>query len=100
MYGIFLLLSVWIVVLQAHPYYRDQIPNGWSVPNPCGGGIWEAVGHYDPHHHTVLKNPFAQVQTKMALICAIYSFIEILVEIVSNGDGKSLLCYCHGVRYA
>ncbi|WAR04971.1 hypothetical protein MAR_020340 [Mya arenaria] len=45
-----------------HPYYRDRIPNGFSVPNPCDGGatLWEAVGHYNPLHHTVDKNPFAQ----------------------------------------
>ncbi|WAR04970.1 TEMPT-like protein [Mya arenaria] len=44
------------------PYYRDRIPNGHHVPNPCDGGatIWEAVGHYNPHYYTVDKNPFAQ----------------------------------------
>ena len=25
--------------------YRDQIPNGRSVRNPCGAGSWQAVGH-------------------------------------------------------
>lgn len=50
-----------ILVIGAHPYYRDLIPNGYNVPNPCGGGIWEAVGHYDALHHTIQKNQFGQV---------------------------------------
>ena len=28
--------------------YRDIIPNGRTVPNPCNGGFWQAVGHPDP----------------------------------------------------
>lgn len=46
-----------------HPYYRDYIPNGYAVFNPCGASYWEAVGHFDPNHHTVLKNPFGIVST-------------------------------------
>ena len=50
---------VCIPMVMGHPYYRERIPNGYSVPDPCSGGIWEAVGHYDPLHHTIQKNPFA-----------------------------------------
>merc|ERR1712137_1171208 len=41
-----------------HPEYRALFPNGYSVPNPCGTGYWDAVGHYDPTKHTITKNPF------------------------------------------
>ena len=50
-----------LVSVRGHPYYRDYIPNGYAVFNPCGANFWEAVGHYDPLHHTVLKNPFGMV---------------------------------------
>ncbi|XP_052805958.1 temptin-like [Mya arenaria] len=53
-------LSLLVAAVSAYPTYRDKIPNGYSVPDPCGGGIWEAVGHYDPTHHTILKNMFGQ----------------------------------------
>jgi len=48
-------------LVSAHPYYRDRIPNGHTVPNPCGSGYWEPVGHYDPVHHTRAKNVFGKV---------------------------------------
>jgi len=51
-----------VTAVVAHPYYRDQIPNGYSVPDPChAGSVWSPVGHYDPVHHTIDKNPFGQV---------------------------------------
>ena len=59
-----MLLSVVFVLLPAvfgHPYYRDWIPNGYAVFNPCGASFWEAVGHYNPTHHTIVKNPFGVV---------------------------------------
>lgn len=54
-----------------HPYYRDYIPNGYAVFNPCGASYWQAVGHYDPNHHTVMKNPFGVVSTRCQLISSI-----------------------------
>lgn len=56
-------LSVCVWTAMAHSKYRDAIPNGHSVPDPCGEGIWECVGHYNPRQHTSLKNPFAQVSS-------------------------------------
>ncbi|XP_052806755.1 temptin-like [Mya arenaria] len=67
-----------------HPYYRDLIPNGYGVPNPCDGGatVWEAVGHYNPLHHTVDKNPFAQ-----AFAAAGHVWTVALCQADSDGDG-------------
>lgn len=25
--------------------FQDEIPNGHNVPNPCGEGTWQGVGH-------------------------------------------------------
>ena len=61
-----------LVFVSSHPYYRDRIPNGYAVSNPCGAGFWEAVGHYDPNHHTIDKNPFGLVYT-------FYWFIDLLI---------------------
>lgn len=55
------LYFVGVVYVSALPYYRDRIPNGYAVFNPCGAAFWEAVGHYNPYHHTIEKNPFAKV---------------------------------------
>ena len=42
--------------------YRSGMPNGYSVPNPCGTPlVWDPVGHFHPIHHTHLKNSFGQV---------------------------------------
>lgn len=51
-----------LIVVSARPSYRDAIPNGYAVFNPCGTSYWEAVGHYNPDHHTIEKNPFALVE--------------------------------------
>ncbi|XP_060076186.1 temptin-like [Ylistrum balloti] len=41
--GIFLFVGTCVTF----PSYRDSIPNGHKVPNPCKGssGLWEGVGH-------------------------------------------------------
>lgn len=57
----FLFCLFGLVGVSTLPYYRDAIPNGYAVFNPCGSSFWEAVGHYDPDHHTTEKNPFALV---------------------------------------
>lgn len=56
-----IILSVCVAAVSAHIEYQNYIPNGHSVPNPCGGGYWLPVGHYDPDHHTHDKNPFGLV---------------------------------------
>lgn len=46
----------------AHRTYRDRLPNGYNVPNPCKPGtIWEAVGHNDPLNGSHQHNPFGEV---------------------------------------
>ncbi|VDI33513.1 Hypothetical predicted protein [Mytilus galloprovincialis] len=53
-----LLLVISPMVL-SRPNFRDLIPNGYHVPNPCRiPATWNPVGHYNPEHYTNLKNPF------------------------------------------
>ncbi|KAH3701020.1 temptin-like [Dreissena polymorpha] len=77
-------IAVLLGAVSAHPFYRDSFPNGYSVPNPCGGGIWEAVGHYDPNHHTINKNRFGQ-----AFSAAGRTWTQALCMADSDGDGKT-----------
>ena len=38
-----------VVCVHGHKYLSEHIPNGDSVPHPCGNGqIWEGVGHHYP----------------------------------------------------
>ncbi|XP_060591796.1 temptin-like [Ruditapes philippinarum] len=83
MFGYFLALG-FVSAVSAHPYYADLIPNGHSVPNPCGTGLWLAVGHYDPIHHTHDKNPFG-----MAFAQAGHAWTAALCALDSDGDGKT-----------
>ncbi|XP_052695550.1 temptin-like [Crassostrea angulata] len=73
-----------LLAVSSHPYYRDAIPNGYAVFNPCGTSYWEAVGHYDPNHHTIDKNPFAQ-----AFAAAGHVWTADLCNADSDGDGTS-----------
>lgn len=56
------LCLVGIISVSAYPNYRDNIPNGYAVHNPCGSFFWEPVGHFDPSHHTKDKNQFGKVR--------------------------------------
>lgn len=57
-----------ISVVCGRPEYRNLIPNGPSVPNPCGSTvIWDAVGHFQPLKHTHLKNSFGNVSSSIHL---------------------------------
>lgn len=56
-----ILCVVGISCVFSAPQYRDLIPNGYQVFNPCGANFWEAVGHYNAVHHTIDKNPFGKV---------------------------------------
>ncbi|GFO05697.1 temptin [Plakobranchus ocellatus] len=40
-----LTLSLLVVATLGYPNYKPLIPNGFSVPNPCGNGFWRGVGH-------------------------------------------------------
>lgn len=39
--------AVIVVIVVAHPGYRDNIPNGYNVMNPCPARFdhWQGVGH-------------------------------------------------------
>ncbi|XP_045205717.2 temptin-like [Mercenaria mercenaria] len=74
--------AVTFATICAHPQYRDSIPNGYSVPNPCGLGTWETVGHFDPHHHTHDKNPFG-----LAFAAAGHTWTAALCNADSDNDG-------------
>ena len=54
-------LLLTITLVQGHPNFRNNIPNGHGVPNPCGSGFWSAVGHYNYNSGTEEKNQFALV---------------------------------------
>ncbi|XP_045206654.2 temptin-like [Mercenaria mercenaria] len=73
-----------IAAISAHPYYADRIPNGYTVPNPCGSGSWQAVGHYDAIHHTHDKNPFG-----MAFAAQGHMWTTALCNMDSDGDGNT-----------
>ncbi|VDI33511.1 temptin-like [Mytilus galloprovincialis] len=52
------LLTIITLVL-SRPDFRDKIPSGYRVPNPCRiPATWNPVGHYNPEHFTSIKNPF------------------------------------------
>lgn len=73
-----------VTLAVAHPGYRDLMPNGYSVPNPCGADTWQAVGHYDPNHHTIAKNQFGK-----DFAAAAHIWTETLCKTDSDGDGKT-----------
>lgn len=56
-----------IVILAAtvigFPWFRNDIPNGNNVPNPCAGqsGVWQGVGH-DQEPGGGSRNPFGLVR--------------------------------------
>ena len=51
-----------ICMVYGRSSYRNSMPNGFSVPNPCGTPvIWDLVGHFNPLYHTQLKNSFGHV---------------------------------------
>ncbi len=42
---------------KGYSYYRDRIPNGYSVPHPCKAGSWNGVGHRN-EAGAGTRNPF------------------------------------------
>ncbi|KAL4232010.1 hypothetical protein ACF0H5_009588 [Mactra antiquata] len=81
----FIIFSLCVAAVVAHPAYQLLIPNGAAVPDPCTpGSIWLAVGHYDPIHHTHDKNPFAQ-----AFAAAGHVWTTALCQADSDGDGAT-----------
>ncbi|XP_052254787.1 temptin-like isoform X2 [Dreissena polymorpha] len=79
-----LVFALCLAVSCAYPDFRDFFPNGYTVPNPCGSGIWEAVGHYDPNHHTVNKNRFG-----LDFLAAGQAWTRDLCMKDSDRDGKT-----------
>ena len=54
-------LLLTITLVQGYANFRNNIPNGGGVPNPCSSGYWSSVGHYSINSGTVEKNQFALV---------------------------------------
>lgn len=55
------LLAVLVTVHVALGYqtFQDNVPNGANVPNPCGDGNWDGVGHL-LQGGTGTLNPFGE----------------------------------------
>ncbi|KAL4233040.1 hypothetical protein ACF0H5_007726 [Mactra antiquata] len=80
-----IIFSFFVAAAVAHPAFQLRIPNGQQVPDPCNDGqIWLAVGHYDPDHHTLQKNPFALAFRTNGL-----QWNATLCQQDSDGDGKT-----------
>lgn len=80
-----ILCVVGISCVFSAPQYRDLIPNGYQVFNPCGANFWEAVGHYNAVHHTIDKNPFGKVKPKKT------DTFDTSYEIFSNQQKNTIL---------
>nr|XP_022291081.1 temptin-like [Crassostrea virginica] len=80
----FYICLIGLVCVTGHPSFRDKIPNGYAVFNPCGSSFWQAVGHYDPDHHTMEKNPFG-----LDFRAAGFVWTRTLCMKDSDGDNKS-----------
>merc|ERR1711894_580966 len=64
------------------PEVPTEIPNGGAVPDPCStGGIWGAVGHYNPAGSRI-KNPFAR-----DFVAQGHKWTTVLCGMDSDGDG-------------
>ena len=62
--SIILVIVAIIPLIAGYPNFQARIPNGNRVPNPCRiPATWNPVGHYNPDHHTMIKNPFGLVNT-------------------------------------
>ncbi|KAL3875120.1 hypothetical protein ACJMK2_038054 [Sinanodonta woodiana] len=85
-------LSLLVVAIVGTIYgksvYRDEIPNGYKVPNMCygtdGGPIWAPVGHYSPTNYTQDKNLFGK-----DFAAANHTWTRSLCLKDSDGDGKT-----------
>ncbi|XP_060593547.1 temptin-like [Ruditapes philippinarum] len=77
-------ISLVLASASAHVTYQTMIPNGDKVPDPCGNGVWLAVGHYDPLHHTHDKNRFG-----LDFAAAGHKWTVALCQKDSDNDGKS-----------
>ena len=66
MHTLFLVFAL-VFVVESYPFYRDRIPNGYNVPNPCNTRlVWDGVGHRNKAGAGV-RNPFGEVR-----LCIVY----------------------------
>ena len=86
----FLLLLLIIVSIgtisttSAYPTFAEEIPNGYSVPNPGPqGGVWAGVGHENSGGGGPL-NPFGEDFKANG-----FTWTEELCNMDSDGDGRS-----------
>ncbi|XP_067662438.1 tyramine beta-hydroxylase-like isoform X1 [Haliotis asinina] len=77
------LFLTWTGVIYGYSGYRDLIPNGYFVPNPCvGGELWHGVGHLNPQgggYTNQFGVDFQNHGTSWANVC----------NLDSDGDGMS-----------
>lgn len=51
-----------VAVVTGHAEFRNNIPNGFSVKDPCSGkNTWEAVGHVTAKYTSPKRNIFGVV---------------------------------------
>ena len=77
-----LLIAILAATVLGFPWFRNDIPNGNNVPNPCAGqaGVWQGVGH-DTEPGGGLRNPFGLVR----IFIYIFALFFIMLLYVSRG---------------
>ncbi|GFS21873.1 MOXD1 homolog 1-like isoform X3 [Elysia marginata] len=76
-------LSLLVASAMGYSGYKALIPNGDSVPNPCGDGTWPGVGHW-LIYGTGERNPFGEDFKANG-----YTWNAALCFKDSDGDGKT-----------
>ncbi|XP_070189002.1 temptin-like [Littorina saxatilis] len=72
-----------VVAVWSYPEYRDYIPNGNNVLNPCDATIWIGVGHENPMGGGQ-RNPFG-----LDFAAAGHLWTRALCMKDSDGDGQT-----------
>ncbi|KAI8781925.1 temptin [Biomphalaria glabrata] len=81
---VLIFMSSAVLAVNCFPSLRARIPNGNHVRNPCpSGGVWEAVGHFDPIGWGEL-NPFGY-----DFQSAGFQWTESLCRMDSDSDGMT-----------
>merc|ERR1712212_234237 len=74
-----------VALCSSHSTYMDSIPNGHSLPNPCGGsGHGVGAGHWNITHGGGAQNPFGDDFAKEGHMWTVN-----LCQMDSDGDGMS-----------
>ena len=79
-----LYLAYLMCQVQSYPQYRDELPNGYNVMNPCNHSeIWNGVGHENKLGGGP-RNPFG-----LAFAANNHKYDATLCEMDSDGDGRT-----------